>query len=156
MKTGTLIAIDPGTTESAHLEWNGNKVCNQNFGSNTDLINNIRYGFFKHASACVIEMVACYGMPVGKETFQTVLWIGQFMEAWSTAYITPCTLVYRQPVKIHHCGSARAKDGNVRQALIDKYGAPGTKKEPGRTYGVSGHLWSALALATFSRETGVA
>jgi hypothetical protein len=59
-------------------------------------------------------------------------------------------MVYRNAVKLHICGTPRAKDPNIRQALIDKYGAPGTKKNPGPTYGVSSHLWSALAIADYA------
>ena len=39
--------------------------------------------------------------------------------------------------------------GVKRKALIDKHGAPGTKNARGKTYGISGHLWSALAIADF-------
>ena len=56
-------------------------------------------------------------------------------------------LVYRQDVKQFLCHSARAKDGNIRQAIIDRLGPPGVKSAPGVTYGISKHLWSALAVA---------
>jgi hypothetical protein len=45
---------------------------------------------------------------------------------------------------------------NVRQALLDKYGAPGTKKAPGLTYGISSHVWAAFALATYYTENNYA
>jgi hypothetical protein len=56
------------------------------------------------------------------------------------------------PVKMHLCGNTRAKDGNIRQALLDRFGpgkaiACGTKKQPGPLYGVSKDVWQALALA---------
>ena len=60
-----------------------------------------------------------------------------------------CRLVYRSEVKMHLCHTAKAKDGNIRQALIDKYGEPGTKKKPGKLYGVASHIWPALAVADF-------
>jgi hypothetical protein len=41
----------------------------------------------------------------------------------------------------------KAKDANIRQALIDKIGPQGTKKDPGPTYGISKDVWSALAIA---------
>jgi hypothetical protein len=92
-------------------------------------------------------------MAVGKEVFETVRWIGRFQQA----YRNPETvmLIYRRDVKLHLCNSAKAKDQNVRQALIDLF-APtgagktpqiGTKARPGPLYGVSGHAWSALAVA---------
>jgi hypothetical protein len=56
-------------------------------------------------------------------------------------------LVYRRDVKMFLCGSNRAKDGNIRQALLDLVGPQGTKKAPGPTYGLRGDEWAALAVA---------
>jgi len=95
-------------------------------------------------------MVASYGMPVGKEVFETCVWIGRFMQVWHDP--DAVRLIYRRDVKLHLCGSARAKDGNIRQALIDKLGPQGTKKAPGPTYGVKSHAWAALALAVTAAE----
>jgi len=53
-------------------------------------------------------------------------------------------------VKMHLCGQARAKDANIRQALIDRFGgaaAIGRKAAPGPLYGISGDVWQALGLA---------
>lgn len=101
-----------------------------------------------------VEMIASYGMPVGREVFETVLWIGRYLEAWRHQW----KLVYRREVKLHLCGSVTAKDGNVRQALLDKYGpgkaaAQGTKKNPGPLYGVSKDVWSAIAVGTYYLDT---
>jgi len=64
--------------------------------------------------------------------------------------------ISRRAVKLHLCGSARAKDANIRQALIDRYGgsaAIGRKAAPGPLYGVSKDVWSALAIAvTYQQE----
>jgi hypothetical protein len=62
-------------------------------------------------------------------------------------------LVFRRDVKLHLCGSARAKDPNIRQALLDRFGPVGTKKAPGPLYGVKSHIWSALAVAVTASET---
>jgi len=52
---------------------------------------------------------------------------------------------------MHICGSARAKDQNIRQALIDRYGgketAIGKKQNPGPLYGIKADEWQALGLA---------
>jgi hypothetical protein len=110
-----------------------------------------------------IEMVASYGMPVGVDVFETVLWIGRFIQAWQPHEYTK---VFRKDVKIHLCNSMAAKDGNIRQALIDRYPATGGGKVPqvgiksckGELFGIKSHLWSALAVATFwidkQKETG--
>lgn len=100
-----------------------------------------------------IEMIASYGMPVGKEVFDTCVWIGRFVQAWNA----PHTLVYRRDVKMFLCGNNSAKDGNIRQALIDRYGgkerAIGKKKTPGPLYGFHDDLWQALAVGVTWRET---
>lgn len=141
-----IVAIDPGTTESAFVVWD-NKVIDSGFVPNGVLREFFRARLsFLQADSVAIEMIASYGMPVGKETFETCVWIGRFMEVSRK----PVRLIYRKDVKIHLCQSMKAKDGNIRQALIDKHGAPGTKKEPGKTYGISGHLWAALAVADYA------
>jgi hypothetical protein len=97
-----------------------------------------------------IEMVEARGMPVGRETFETVLWAGRFMQAWGED--TTCELIYRREVKSFLCGSAKAKDSNIRQALLDKIGPQGTKKAPGPTYGVKAHIWAALSVAVTAQH----
>jgi hypothetical protein len=101
-----------------------------------------------------IEMVASYGMAVGKEVFETCVWIGryaQLADVYATA--VPCDLVYRRDVKLHHCGSVKAKDSNIAQALIDRFapGQPnrgkGTKAAPGWFHGFAADMWQAYALA---------
>jgi len=141
-----LLAIDPGNIESAFVvigdglrpEW-------YEKAKNEDVLTYIYDGCFKNCEIAAIEMVASYGMAVGKEVFETCVWIGRFMEAlekWSDI-----KLVYRKDVKMTLCGSMRAKDSNIRQALIDRYGVVGTKKNPGWFYGFKGDIWSAYAVA---------
>lgn len=139
-----MIAIDPGTTQSAYVVFDGQQVIKCGIDDNENVRKAIQYQGESYQLA--VEMVACYGMPVGKEVFETCLWVGRFIEAFEGQH----RLVYRKDVKLWLCGSMRAKDGNIRQALIDKYGAPGTKKEPGGTYGVKSHIWAALAVADYA------
>ena len=93
---------------------------------------------------CVIERVASYGMPVGEEIFKTVYWSGRFAQSFGADNVQR---VPRLKAKLHLCHDSRAKDANIRQALIDRFGKPGTKKEPSILYGITGDLWAALALA---------
>jgi len=138
-----ILSIDPGPTESAWVFWDGNRL--QSFAKepNELVIERVRQAK-SNTAACVIEMIASYGMPVGAEVFETVYWSGRFAEAYGAEHVhrTP-----RLAVKMHLCHSSRAKDGNVRQALIDRFGVPGKKASPGALYGVSGDIWAALALA---------
>lgn len=71
-------------------------------------------------------MIASYGMPVGKEVFETCVWIGKFAEASGMKE----SYIYRKDEKMNICHSMKAKDSNIRQALIDRFGVVGTKKNP--------------------------
>ena len=153
-----ILAIDPGTTKSAYVFYGEGRVHDFGIRDNDDDMIWVCNGEsdWPIASHVAIEMVACYGMAVGREVFETCVWIGRFIQAFNG----PHTKVYRTAVKSHLCHSARAKDANVRQALIDKFGpgkeaAIGTKKKPGPLYGVTSHVWAALAVAVTYNETMV-
>jgi hypothetical protein len=146
-----IVAIDPGPEESAIVEVVRNpfaiasKFCATNMETRHWL--NLHAGL-GHGFEVVCEEVKSFGMPVGKEVFDTVLAVGRFMQLCEACGVN-FHLVGRQEVKLFWCNSPRAKDANVRQALIDHYGKAGTKKNPGATYGISAHLWSALAIAGY-------
>jgi len=142
-----ILAIDPGTFDSAFVYWDAQekKILDKGISTNDNLLFYLR-NYYKPGSnmdAVVIEMVASYGMPVGKEVFETCVWIGRFWQA--SRY--PVHRIYRKEVKSFLCGNMKAKDSNIRQALIDMLGPQGTKKAPGPTHGVKADEWSALALA---------
>ena len=92
----------------------------------------------------VIEQVRSYGMAVGAEVFDTVHWSGRFHEA---ALPLPVVLLPRQAVKLALCHDSRAKDANIRAALIDRYGGPAAIRKGGALFGVHGDVWAALAVA---------
>lgn len=149
---GIILAIDPGPVNSAFvLYYAPDKAIRAREIASNDLLLQILERGDVSADHLAIEMIASYGMPVGASTFDTCVWIGRFIQAWRR----PFTKVYRKDVKMHLCGSMRAKDGNVRQALIDMFPATGggkvpqigTKKHPGPLYGVRKDIWSALAVA---------
>ena len=84
---------------------------------------------FAEYDIVVIEMIASYGMPVGKEVFETCVWIGRFTQ--QTYEIgKEYKYIYRKDEKMNICNSMKAKDSNIRQALIDRFGQVGTKKNP--------------------------
>lgn len=138
-----VFAVDPGTTQSGWALLEGAKVRDSGVHDNHDVLQWVKAG--QGADLLAIEMVASYGMPVGREVFETVRWIGRFQQAWR--YPELVQLVYRKDVKLHLCGNPRAKDANIRQALLDQLGPAGTKRDQGNTYGVKSHAWSALAVA---------
>lgn len=151
-----LLAIDPGPVRSAWLAYRDGVPDGFGIADNDHVLWLVGKS---PADSFAIEMIASYGMPVGEEVFSTAVWSGRFIQRWTD---TTCTgmvhRVYRRDVKLHLCGSSRAKDANVRQALIDKFGpgkdkAVGLKASPGPLYGVSSHVWSALGVAVTAAET---
>jgi len=143
-----ILAIDPGSEQSAYVVLVGDKPVEFAIVSNETMVH-ILPQF--DAGALAIEMVACYGMAVGRTVFETCVWIGRFIERWNKKH----ALIYRKDVKMCLCNSMRAKDSNIRQAIIDRYPATGggktpqigTKARPGPLYGVSKDIWAALAVA---------
>lgn len=151
-----ILAIDPGPTESAYVIYNVETGDVPDFGKwdNVRLLELLRTAYrLGDLSTIVIEKVEGFGMAVGAEVFETVYWSGRFAEA---AYPVHVDRIGRRAIKLHLCGQARAKDANVRQALIDGYGGPaaiGKKASPGPLYGIAGDVWSALAVAVTWAET---
>lgn len=141
-----ILAIDPGTTASGYVLFAGGIAADSGVLENDRILEMAR----TWPGPLAVEMIASYGMPVGAEVFETVRWIGRFQQAYHDP--DAVRLIFRKDVKLHLCGTPRAKDANIRQALIDKLGAPGTKKNPGPTYGVKSHAWAALAVAVTAAE----
>lgn len=149
-----MLAIDPGTTQSGWCVFDGEVVIHSGVMPNAELLEYLkRQHWAINGHALAIEMVASYGMAVGREVFETVRWIGRFQQAWHNPEAVK--LVYRKDVKMHLCGTTKAKDANIRQAIIDLFPATGggktpqigTKAQPGPLYGVSSHVWPALGVA---------
>jgi hypothetical protein len=144
-----ILAIDPGTTESGWVHLEGGRVIESGVLANADMLVRVR----RWGAPLAIEMIASYGMAVGREVFETCVWIGRFQQA----YCAPHTVhfVCRRDVKLHLCGSPQATDANIRRALLDlfprtgggKTPQVGIKSQPGPLYGVASHAWAALAVA---------
>lgn len=148
-----IAAIDPGTTHSGWVIYADGAPQACGVSENGDLLSDFTF-HSERVDQFAIEMIASYGMAVGAEVFETCLWIGRFMQAIGPGKVR---LVYRKEVKSHLCGSQKAKDANIRQALIDRWGgkaeAIGNVKKPGPLYAVKSHAWAALAVAVTAAET---
>lgn len=130
-----LLAIDPGSEQSAFVLYDTET---KDIYDKRILDNGLLMGYMCDVDfdELAIEMIACYGMPVGKTVFETCVWIGRFIENAKK----PFTFIYRKDEKMFLCNSMKAKDGNIRQALIDLLGKEKTK-------GCSKDIWAALAVA---------
>lgn len=139
-----IMSIDPGNIETAYclIDKETQEPLEFNKIKNDDVLEIIKeYNFDEIA----IEMVASYGMSVGETVFETCLWIGRFIQKAEDKGIK-ITKIYRKDVKINLCNSMRAKDSNIRQALIDRFGVVGVKDNKGFFYGFKADIWSAYAV----------
>ena len=147
-----VYGLDPGPTQSGFIVLSDDGIVYRHATwPNEQLLAHLwQLEPAKNETLVIEEMQHYGGMPVGRETFQSVRWGGRFEEAWDgrVEYIT------RVKVKTTLCRAANAKDPQVRQALIDRWGgsaavqkATKSGKQAGRLVGIVGHEWSALALA---------
>ena len=169
-----ILAIDPGTTKSGWCYLVDDEPLDHGWFDNQKIYTQIK----SLACPVVIEDVTHMGMPVGRDVFETVRWTGRFDYLAREVMQQPVHYISRSVVKLSLCGSTRANDGTIRQAIIDRFGgdeiAVGGKKckgkckgkgwfgrdhdwcpdcggtgkvtLPGVLHGISGHVWSALAV----------
>jgi hypothetical protein len=157
-----ILAIDPGPIESAWILLDAETCKPIDFGKEACqlLMWQIEGGGFDDCSLAVVEMVASYGMAVGAEVFETCVWIGRYEQALRSRTESAMAVerVTRRPIKLHHCGVANAKDSNITQALIDRFGSgagnrgKGTKAAPGWFYGFRADVWQAYALGVYAAD----
>ncbi len=157
-----ILAIDPGNIES------GVVVLNEDYSIEfkEKMLNEHVIGlvFKMSQEKCidhiVIEMVASYGMAVGQTVFDTCVWIGRFYQI-GIVNGNPVSKIYRKDIKMNICGQTRAKDSNIRQALVDRFsydrhkakGGKGTKSDPGFFFGFKSDIWAAYALGVTYLDT---
>src|SRR5690348_1844085 len=125
-----ILAIDPGNTQSAFVVYDGFAPVQFGKWDNYVLLREIQVGTSIKSSRCVIEMIGHYGtgMSVGKEIFDTCIFIGRLAQEWWNRQggdkfgVNDAEFMLRATVKAHICRSAKATDSNIRQALIDRWG----------------------------------
>ncbi|GAA0678919.1 hypothetical protein [Clostridium cadaveris] len=154
-----ILAIDPGNEESGVVIIRESdlkpiyaaKISNEELLENLIMDRYERLDDIESIEHVAIEMIASYGMAVGKTVFETCVWIGRFIQAFYGVEL-PIKYIYRKEEKLNLCQSMKAKDSNIVQALIDRF-APntankgkGTKKEPGWFYGFKKDIWQAYAV----------
>jgi hypothetical protein len=141
-----ILAIDPGNTYSAYtIIGDGLKPIEFNKVDNDVLMDLIQFEASWQFDMCAIEMIASYGMAVGASVFETCVWIGRFTQAIKFKSM-PVEYVYRKDVKLNLCGTTKAKDSNISQALKDRFGVVGVKKAPGWFFGFHHDIWAAYAV----------
>lgn len=148
-----MIAIDPGSERSALVWYEPGCLPHGLLLQNSEMLDEIckRTRGVHPGGLLVIEQVRGYGMQAGNELFDTCVWSGRFAQLALDRGLRVEWLP-RLEVKRQLCGTPRANDAGVRQALIERFGgtketAIGTKSRPGPLYGVKRDVWAALAVA---------
>ena len=150
----TILAIDPGDKQSAYCFIDSEDLRPLRFAKaeNAEVLLVLQ---LEKYDLVVIERLASYGMPVGRNVFETCGRVGRFTQAAQK----PVDYIYRQDEKLHLCHDSRAKDANIRRALIDRFAThdlkngKGTKKNPDWFYGFSADVWAAYAVGITYTET---
>jgi len=151
-----IFAIDPGNIHSAYVLYcpRSHTVLQKGKVLNELLRRKLNRDRHNQNYIFVIEMIKSYGMAVGASVFDTCIWIGRFTEILERAG-REVHFMGRKDAVIEICHCTKAKDSNVRTALIDLFPATGggatpqigTKKEPGPLFGMAKDTWAALAVA---------
>lgn len=139
-----LLSLDVGTTESAFCIIDIDTYKPLKFGkiSNEELLKIVKE---EQYDEMVYEEFQSYGMPIGQTTITSITWNGRYIQS-ALDRNKPVFRVYRKDEKINLCGTMKAKDSNIRQALIDRFGEVGVKSHPGFFYGFKKDIWAAFAV----------
>ena len=149
-----ILSIDPGNIESAYvvMEKDTYKPILFEKINNDELALKLPLILKEHnIDVVVIEKIASYGMAVGASVFDTCIWIGRFYEM-SIPYVKKVEYIYRKDEKMNLCNSMKAKDSNIRQALIDRFAkfdfknGKGGKGNQDFFYGFSKDIWASYAV----------
>lgn len=149
----TILAIDPGNAYSGYAVIQMPDFKLLDFGKvENDKLMDIIVVWCDRVDTVALEMVASYGMAVGRDVFETCVWIGRFQQALIFYGQGNINFIYRKDEKLRLCGSLKAKDSNIRQELINRYAkhdfksGKGVKANPDTFYGVAKDAWQAIAV----------
>ena len=145
-----ILSIDVGTTETGFCLIDKETYRPIRFGkiSNEDLLEIVKNENYDNL---IYEEFQSYGMPIGISTITSITWNGRYIQS-ALDRGKKVDYIYRKEEKINLCGSMKAKDSNIRQALIDRFAqhdfknGKGKKSNPDFFYGFSKDGWSAFAV----------
>ena len=145
-----ILAIDVGTTETGYCLMDKNTYKPLKFGKidNNELLKIVKE---EEYNELVYEEFQSYGMPIGISTITSITWNGRYIQS-ALDREKKVGFVYRKDEKINLCGSMKAKDSNIRQALIDRFAqfdfknGKGNKSKRDFFYGFSKDVWAAYAV----------
>lgn len=153
-----VLAIDAGNIESAYIIFDTiiNRVVQKGFMNNDTFLEEISKSKFDEVA---IEKIVSLGAVAGQTTFDTAFMNGRLYQFFKDKFNLIPNLYSRLDIKMHLCLTTRAKDPNIRGALINRFGEPSTKKNPHDRYNeltdgiyFGTHFWSCLAVAMYHIE----
>lgn len=150
-----LLAIDPGDVYSAYVVVDYATIKPLKFGKipNEMLRNKLQDLVYTYSiKEAAIEIIKSYGMAVGDTVFETCMWIGRFSEVLEQLSVK-VAYICRADEKMTICHNMKAKDSNIRTALIDLFAkhdfknGKGTAEDPDWFFGFSADMWAAYAVS---------
>src|SRR3546814_19907235 len=79
MTAGLILAVDPGTTQSGWVIFDGQRVRSSGTEPNHVVLAMIGAS---DVETLAIERFEARGMPMGEDSIETVRWTGRFVQAW--------------------------------------------------------------------------
>lgn len=120
-----ILGIDPGTTETAYClidkeyqVMDAGKVENEKF---IKMFSAHELEHPVHNADLAVESIQSYGMPVGREVFETAYMIGRIIQKARDGGIS-YTLYPRPEYAKAICGTQKISDSILRQALLLRFG----------------------------------
>jgi hypothetical protein len=142
----TVIGVDPGSEKSAYVLWDNKKILDKGHCPNKEMLWVLQAIDANEHPGCILAIETMVSIPAGagKSIVDTIFWAGQFYQEWEGRK-------EKVPVHVVRTALGAKNDPSVRKVLIQRFGEPGTAKNPNPiTFGLQGkgyHLWRAFAVA---------
>jgi hypothetical protein len=152
MSNQLVFAIDGGSTHSGYAIVSEIGILHREQGVDTfgKVENSVLSDIIRTwASRCTFPIEFPYPKhsTVPYEVFLMTAWVGRWQHIIEECGATHHK-IFRHREKSVMCKSGVAKDSQIRAAVIAMYGDKGTHEAPGPTFGVTGDVWQAIAIAT--------
>jgi hypothetical protein len=125
MAVSTLYALDPGTQQSALVQaraWSSSAA--DRSATTCELLLACLPSGDRRGPSCDRSKSPVTGCPSARKCSAPACGSGRFYGGLGIQGVgmRPCSLLPRKAVKLALCGSLKAKDANIRQAILDRFG----------------------------------
>ncbi len=106
------------------------------------------------ADVLAVEWIEERGVRLAESVTETIMWATVLI--WQWGFWNRHHRVCRSRVKRTLLGVTSGTDKLIREALIERFGDPGSAKAPGLLHGFVSHEWAALAAGvTWCEQQGI-